>query len=248
MTDPDRRESGTSGRVFATTNWTLVLNAQRSDSPGGGAALDQLCRTYWYPLYAYVRRRGYSHPDAEDFIQGFFVHILDRETLLKVAPERGKFRSFLLASLNYFLADARDRNQAQKRGGGLQVFSLDSEDADRRYALEPADQRTPERLFERRWALAIIERVFDTLKQEYVSTGKAELFRELQSFLHGDKTHGTYADAAVRLGSSEGAVKMAVLRLRRRYRTVFREVIAQTVESPADVDAEFSYLISVISS
>lgn len=171
MPESDLREAAARDRVFATTSWTVVLNAQRGDAPGSGEALDQLCRSYWYPLYAYVRRRGYGHEDAQDMIQAFFAHLLDRKSLLKVSLDKGKFRSFLLASLNYFLADARDRSQAQKRGGGRQFVSFEAEDANRRYSLESADRRTPEKLFERRWALAIIERVFGALEQEYASTG-----------------------------------------------------------------------------
>ncbi len=247
---PDRHpsEPAQQDRVFATTRWTVVLNAQRESAPGHAAALNQLCRNYWYPLYAYTRRRGYSHEDAQDLIQAFFAHLLDRKSLLKVAPEKGKFRSFLLASLNYFLADAWDRKRAQKRGGGREMLSLDTEQADQRYRLEPADEQSPEKVFERRWALAIIELVFKGLEAEYSAAGKAEVYRALQPFILGDKSHGTYADAAAKLGTSEGAIKMAALRLRHRYREVFREVIGQTVEDPAEIEAEFSYLLRVISS
>ena len=246
----DQHLSGllTRDRVFSTTSWTVVLNAQHESAPGHQAALNQLCRNYWYPLYAYARRRGHSHEDAQDLIQAFFAHLLDRKSLLKVAPEKGKFRSFLLASLNYFLADAWDRQRAQKRGGGKATVSLDIEDADQRYRLEPADDRTPEKVFERRWALAIIELVFKGLETEYTQAGKAEVYRVLQPFLLGDKSHGTYADVAAKLGTSEGGIKMAVSRLRQRYRERFREVIGQTVEDPAEIEAEFSYLLGVISS
>ncbi len=246
--DPNLREPSVGNRVFATTSWTVVLNAQREGAPGNQVALDQLCRNYWYPLYAYVRRRGHSHEDAQDLIQGFFAHLLDRKSLLKVSREKGKFRSFLLASLNYFLSDARDYDRAQKRGGGREFISLDTEDADRRYRLEPADLRSPEKLFERRWALAVIEQVFKGLEREYATAGKAALYRELKPFLMGDKSHGTYTDTAAKLGSGEGAVKMAVFRLRQRYRELFREVIAQTLDDPSETDEEFSYLLSVISS
>ena len=235
-------------RAFATTSWIVVLNAQHCESPGAAAALEQLCRNYWYPLYAYVRRRGHSHEDAQDLVQAFFVHFLERKSLLKVSRERGKFRSLLLASLNYFLADAWDHNRAQKRGGGRELLSLDAEDADHRYHLEASDQWSPEKLFERRWALAIIEQVFNELEREHAAAGKTELYRVLQPFLLGDKSHGTYADAATQLGSTEDAIKMAVSRLRRRYRELFRQVIAQTLEDPSEIEAEFSYLLGVISS
>ncbi len=234
------------GGVFATTNWTVVLSAKGSTAPGQAAALEQLCQTYWYPLYAYVRRRGYSHEDAQDLIQGFFAQLLDRRSFGRVSPDKGKFRSFLLASLGYFLADDRDRNRARKRGGGQPIISIEAQEAEDRYRLEPVEQNTPEKLFERRWALAILEHVLKRLEMEYAASGKSALFQELQPFLLGDKSHGTYQESAVKLGSTEGAIKMAVSRLRQRYRELFREIIAQTVADPSEIEEEFSHLFSVI--
>lgn len=232
---------------FATTNWTVVLRAQREASPESQSALDRLCRDYWYPLYVYARRRGCAHEDGQDLVQGFLAQLLARNSLLKVAPEKGRFRSFLLASFNYYLADVRDRGRAQKRGGGQEILPMNSDEADRRYRLEPSDERSPELVYERRWAFAIIEQVFASLESEYTRADKLGLYRELQPFLLGDKSHGTYAEVASRNAASEGAIKMAVLRLRERYRELFREAIGRTVESPDEIEAEFAHLLSVIS-
>lgn len=230
---------------FATTHWSVVLAAGQR-SPSARDALEQLCRSYWYPLYAYIRRRGHSKHDAQDLIQSFLEHLLERHAFERVAREKGRFRSFLLASLNYFLAGQFKRANAQKRGGGREFVSIDARDAEQRYQFEPADERSPEKIFERRWALTVLAEVLSLLEQEYAEAGKQSLFTELEVFLAGDNAGETYAAAAGRLGVTEGAVKMAVLRMRQRYRELFRKTIARTVADPAEVEEELKYLIAVI--
>jgi RNA polymerase sigma-70 factor (ECF subfamily) len=231
---------------FATTLWSVVEEAKEGTESKAGEALAQLCQVYWYPLYAYVRRRGYNRPDAEDLVQGFFAQLLVHRAIQRVTSARGRFRSFLLASLNHFLSDQRDRARAKKRGGGRETISFDATDAEGRYWLEPVDERTPEQLFERRWALTVLEQVLARLEQEYTASNQRELFDELRPFLLGDRSHGTYAEAASRRGVSEGTIKMAVSRLRRRYQELFREAIAQTVAQPGEVADEMRHLVAVL--
>jgi RNA polymerase sigma-70 factor (ECF subfamily) len=232
--------------VFATTHWSVVLAAGRTNEAQSAAALEKLCRTYWYPLYAHLRRRGHNEHDAEDLIQGFFAQLLERDWLGGVAHEKGRFRSFLLVSLKYFLADEHDRATAQKRGGGRALISFDAQQAEDRYRLEPVDERSPDKLFERRWAMELLDQVLGRLTQEYNDTGKGQLFERLQPFLVAGRGPDTYAQIAAELGTSEEAFKKAVQRMRRRYHELFREKIAQTVASPAEVDEELQYLCSII--
>ena len=208
--------------VFATTHWSVVLAAGQAGSPQAIEALERLCSTYWYPLYVYVRRRGYNEPDARDLTQGLFAHLLERDALQCVSAEKGKFRSFLLASLNYFLADTRDRALAQKRGGGRDVVSFDAQEAEERYRLEPIDPQSPDRIFERRWALAMLDQVLARLEKEFVKAGKEELFQRLRGFLVEGAGEGTYAEAARDLELTEEAVKKSVQRMRGVLRTVSR--------------------------
>lgn len=223
-----------------------MLAAGQSGSAPAHAALEALCRTYWYPLYAYLRRRGSSQADAQDLVQGFLAQLLARDAFAGVSAERGKFRSFLLASLNYYLADQHDKSQAKRRGGGCTLIELDALDAEERYRLEPADEQSPERIYERRWALTVLDNVMTRLGAEYVETHKPELFQRLQNFLQGDKSHGTYAEVAAEFSLSESAIKMAISRLRQRYRELFRAIIAETVEDPSEVEAELRHLFAVI--
>jgi RNA polymerase sigma factor (sigma-70 family) len=234
------------GAQFTTTHWSVILAAGHDSSPGAHEALEQLCRTYWYPLYAYLRRRGLAEHDAQDVTQGFLTQLLERDSLKFVSQERGKFRSFLLASLNFFLADQRDKAGAGKRGGGLPVISLDGLEAEDRYRLEPSDEQDPERIFERRWALTVLDQVMDRLHAEYQHADKDRLFEHLQPFLLGERSHATYREVGAKLGLSEGAVKMAILRMRQSYRDLFRQVIAETVADRAKVDEELRFLFSVI--
>lgn len=232
--------------MFATTHWSVVLAAASEGSAGADAALEKLCRLYWYPLYAYLRRRGCGEADAQDLVQGFFMQLLQHGSLSRVTRERGKFRSFLLASINLFLADAKDRDRAVKRGGGAKPVALDALEAEERYRLEPADEADSQRIFERRWALTVLEEVMRRLREEYHAAGKADLLEQIQPFLLGDRSHGTYAEIGARLTLSEGAVKMAALRLRQRYAELFREVISETVSDRAEAEEELRYLSSVI--
>jgi RNA polymerase sigma-70 factor (ECF subfamily) len=228
---------------FATTHWTVVLAAGRSDSTRARDAMESLCRTYWYPLYAYVRRRGYSAADAEDLTQGFLTRLLELDSLADVRRERGKFRSFLLASLNHYLSDERDRASAAKRDA-RRTISLDAQAAETRYGREPVDPLTPERLFERQWALALLETVVQRLRGEYEGAGKGELFMALRFAITGGRSEVPYGELARQLGTTEPAIRVAVHRLRRRYRQVLRNEIAQTVATPQDVEDELRSLMN----
>ena len=231
---------------FAATRWTLVLSAARGGaSSRAGEALAELCRIYWYPLYAFLRRQGHVSHEAEDLTQEFFTHLLGRHFLVNVDRKKGKFRSFLLASFKNFLSDQRDRATAQKRGGGQTVVSLDSMDAETRYRLEPAQDLTPEKMFEKQWALSVLEQVLSRLHAEFAAEGKAALFDALKETLTGGQT-GRYAIIASELGMTEGAVKTAAHRMRRRYRTLMREEIAQTVAGPEEIEDEIRYLLSCL--
>jgi RNA polymerase sigma-70 factor (ECF subfamily) len=225
-----------------------VLAADGSDTAQASAALEKLCRTYWHPLYAYLRRRGCEPHDAEDLTQGFFVHLLERGTLRRVDRNQGRFRSFLLASLNYFLADEQARARALKRGGGRGTLSLDAEQAEEGYRLQPKDERSPEKIFEHRWAMTLLDQVLAKLAREFADGGKADLFERLQPFLVSGAGARTYAQIAVEVGLSEEAFKKAVQRMRLRYHQLFREEIAQTVSSPAEVDEELRHLCVVMAS
>jgi len=238
---------GVDQSLFATTHWSVVLATADEDSPQAAAALEQLCRTYWYPLYYYVRRRGYGHEDAQDLTQGFLLQLLEHHALARVEAGKGRFRSFLLAGLNYFLSDEHDRASAQKRGGGQPTLSfVDAGTADARYRLEPVDDRSPAKLFERQWALTLLDQVLARLEQEFCAAGKAELFQRLRVFLVASTGEGNYAEAGAELGMSREAVKKAVHRMRHRYYELFREEIAHTVATPAEVEEEMRYLCGVI--
>jgi RNA polymerase sigma factor (sigma-70 family) len=229
---------------FPTTLWTVVLHAGREEPAKVRAALAQLCQAYWYPLYSFVRRRGYSPHDAEDLTQAFFAQLLEKRGLERVDPELGRFRTFLLASLKNFLANDWDRTHARKRGGGQTIVSLDEESAESRYQLEPSHDMTPERHFERQWAMTLLDQVLDTLRDEYHAEGKGDLFDELKVVIIGQP--GQYTDIAARLRRSEGAIKVAVHRLRHRYRELMRARIAETVDE-ADVEDELRHLVAVLS-
>jgi RNA polymerase sigma-70 factor (ECF subfamily) len=232
---------------FVTTHWSVVLAAGRKDSQRARDALESLCQAYWYPLYAFVRRLGHGPHDAEDLVQAFFAQCLAKNYLGAADQSKGRFRSFLLLAFKRFLANEWDRKRARKRGGAIPALSLDSLTAEQRYALEPTDQLTADRLFERRWAMTLLENVLTKLRAEQVEAGRAETFAALQDCLTGDGRSSGYQHLAKRIGISEGAVKIAVHRLRRRYRELLQEEIANTVGSPEEVDDERRYLLSVIS-
>ena len=231
---------------FPTTHWSVVLAAGRDDSPQATEALEQLCRTYWYPLFIYIRRQNYDLHDAEDLTQAYFERLLEKKYLGQIDCEKGKFRSFLLASLKHFLSDQRDHQRAAKRGGGKVLLSLDAETAENRYRLEPASAITTESIFDRRWAFTVLDEARGKLRQEYAAAGKAELLEEIRIFEAGDKGVPSYAEVAVRLGITESAVKSAAHRMRQRFRELVRAEVAQTVAHPKDVDEEIRHLLNVI--
>ena len=231
---------------FATTHWSVIVNARAADSSVAREALEKLCKTYWYPLYAFVRRQGRGPHDAQVLTQEFFARLLEKNYLGDVHRERGKFRSFLLASMNHFLANEWDRARAQKRGGSHPHVPIDTQSAETRYGLEPAHDQTPEKLFERRWALTLLDNVLTRLREEFVTSGKTEQFDQLKVALTADKRAIPYAELGTRLGMSQGAVKVAVHRLRARYREVLRAEIANTVSSPADVEEEIRHLFAAL--
>jgi RNA polymerase sigma factor (sigma-70 family) len=230
---------------FATTQWSLVVDAAHELTPLGREALATLCERYWYPLYAYLRRSGHDASAAEDLTQGFFTHLLESHALRVADPMRGRFRSFLLASLNNFVSNVRAHERAQKRGGAVAPFPLDVAVAEERYQHQPIDGWTPETVFERNWALMLLERALRGLETEYQALGKAELFTRLSPYVTG-QGDDTYAAVGTGTGISEGAVRVAVHRLRRRYRELLHEEIAHTVSTRDDIDGELRYLITVL--
>jgi RNA polymerase sigma factor (sigma-70 family) len=231
--------------MFQTTRWSLVAAAKDPAAPESRQALADLCRVYWYPVYAYVRRRGHDHHAAQDLTQAFFARLLEKNDLAAADRSRGRFRSFLLAACQHFLANRRDYETARKRGGGRAHVPLDFADADGRYSREPAHDDTPERLFDRQWALGLLDRAVAELRAEYEGSGRGKLFDALKECLAGG-AEVPYAELADRLGMTEGAVKVAVHRLRQRYRDRLRAVIADTVAKPEDVDDEIRDLFTAL--
>jgi RNA polymerase sigma-70 factor (ECF subfamily) len=232
--------------VFATTHWSAVVQAARPDSPEARAALAELCRIYWFPLYAYARNQGFDLHTAQDLTQEFFRKLLEKNYLNLADRRRGRFRSFLLTAFKCFLANEWDRTQAQKRGGGRQIFSLDGIQAEERYHLEPRTLESPDQLYDRSWAVELIDRTRARLREEYRAAGKMERFELLSQFLPGEEPTASQADLGVRLGLSEGAVKQEVFRLRRGFGDLLREAVAQTVVHPDEVDDEIRHLIDVV--
>src|SRR6202049_1001627 len=229
---------------FPTTRWTLVVAAADPQRKEARSALVSLCEGYWYPLYAYVRRRGYPADQAQDLTQEFFIRVLEGRYLDRADPEKGRFRSFIMTSLKFFVADEEDRQRAHKRGGGM-VVSLELSSGEDRYHREPAHDETPERIFERRWALSVLDRVVERLRNEFVQHGRPEHFEQLKMFLLG-KSGGPFAALAREMNTSEGALKVAIHRLRKRYRELFRQEIADTVADPGEVESELRYLAAVL--
>jgi RNA polymerase sigma-70 factor (ECF subfamily) len=224
----------------------MVLAAGRRSLSQGKSALESLCRAYWEPLYAYVRRRGYTREDAQDLTQEFFARMLARHAVVGASPEKGRFRSFLLASMNHFLADEWDKARAQRRGGATPPISLDVTAAEERLRGLAADHLTPEKIYEQRWAIALLEDVHEHLRQEYREAGRGALFEALRFTLVGDDSGIPYATAAIRLGLGEGAVKVAAHRLRQRYRRALRARVADSVAGPGEVEAELRYLLRAL--
>ena len=229
---------------FPTTRWTLVVAAADPQHKEARSALVSLCEGYWYPLYAYVRRRGYPPEQAQDLTQEFFIRLLEGRYLDRADPEKGRFRSFLLTSLKFFVADEEDRRRAHKRGGGV-VLPLEISSGEDRYRREPAHEETPERIFERRWALSVLDRVVERLRREFVHHGRPEHFDRLKMFLLG-KSDAPYAALAREMNTSEGALKVAIHRLRKRYRELFRQEIADTVADPGEIESELRFLAAAL--
>lgn len=236
------------GDWFATTHWSMVVSAGRqNDTERSREAMQALCQNYWQPLYSYVRRRGYSADDAQDLTQEFFARLLQNNRVARADQQKGKFRAFLLTSLKNFLSDEWDKAHAQKRGSGIQPCSLQFEDGERTYELEPVNNVTPDQVYERRWALTLLDNVLQTLKAEHERAGKGEVFAALSPCLVGDRTAQPYAELADSLELSEGAIKSIVHRMRNRYRELLRHEIANTVATPTEVDEELNYLFTVLS-
>ncbi len=253
LNDPEIPQEGSgldkkagAGGLFTTTHWSVVLQAGKTETPGAHAALEKLCNSYWFPLYACVRREGYDPHDASDLTQEFFARLLEKNALRHADQARGRFRTFLLASLKNFLANERAKANSTKRGGSVAHFSLDAAAAESRFASEPSDNLTPDKIFERRWAATVLELAVGRLSREYAAAGKAELFEALKSYVWGDGKLG-YAEIGAKCEMSEGAVKVAAHRLRDRYRELLRSEVGRTVGTAEDADDELRHLISVMS-
>jgi RNA polymerase sigma factor (sigma-70 family) len=234
------------GRRFATTRWSVVLAAGAQSSARSSEALAHLCDTYWHPVYAFIRRQGYSADDGADLTQAFFTLVLEKNYFHAADPARGRFRAFLCTAVRHFLSNERDRSRTLKRGGQQPHVGLEIETAEGRYQLDPRDDLTPEKLFDRQWALTLLDRVLGRLAEEFRRAGKADLFAQLKGSLTGDGSTLPYADIGRALGLSDGAVKVAAHRLRRQFRDILIDEISQTVSEPGEVDAEIAYLLNAV--
>ncbi len=243
-TDSSKPVTPHSDARFATTHWTVVLAAGSPDSSRYQQALEALCQSYWYPLYAYLRHTGYDAHQAEDYTQGFFATLLEKQSLRTADPKQGRFRSYLLGAFKHFLSDQRDHDRAQKRGGGRDILSLDFAEAESRYSFEPAATLSPEELFQKSWVLTLLDRTLIRLRDEAVKAGNERVFSYLKTFLTGDRGSVTYRVAAEQLGMTEGAVRTAVHRLRRRYRELLQDEIAQTLSSEGEMEEEIRDLFN----
>lgn len=235
-----------SPRRFSTTRWSLIVAAGDSRSPDAQSALATLCETYWFPVYAFIRRSGQSHDDARDLTQAFFMRVLEKNYFKDAKSERGRFRSFLLASVRHFLSNQRDWDRALKRGGGQTLLAIDVESGDQQYQHEPVEHETPDRIYERRWALAALAAAMARVAARYEHTGRSDLFARLKPYLTGDEPE-SYAALAAEAGVSEGSLRVAVHRLRRQFASSLREAIAETVENPGDVEEELRHLLAAVS-
>jgi DNA-directed RNA polymerase specialized sigma24 family protein len=233
---------------FQTTCWSLIFAARDGDSAEAEKALATLCGSYWYPLYAFVRRKGYDADVAQDLVQGFLVRLIEKRALLAVDRGKGRFRSFLMAACTHYVANERDHAHAKKRGGGRVTISIDGLAAEGRYRRAPVHQLTPERLFEKQWALTLLDRVIERLEAEMAQAGKSRQFMALKPAVLGESTRTSFARIAAELGLSEDAARAAAVRLRRRYRDIFRDEVARTVDRPADVEEEIASLFSALGS
>ena len=243
---PDGSFPAPRGGRFATTRWSLVLAAGEKSNAHSAEALASLCEMYWYPVYAFIRRQGPPAEDAADLTQEFFARVLEKNYFHDADPARGRFRAFLCASVRHFLSNERDRAHTLKRGGNQPPISLDAEAAEGTYRIEPRDDLTPETLFDRRWALVLLDRVLTRLRDHHVSAGKGEMFDRLKGSLIGDGTGVPHADVARALGMTEGAVRVAVHRLRRQFRDTLIQEIGETVSDPTDISGEIEYLMKAV--
>ena len=246
MSNPKQEVAPPPFRIFATTQWSVVLAAGEDDSILAEHALEALCITYWYPIYVYVRRKGHGPDDAQDLTQEFFLQLIAKKRLRLADGNKGRFRSFLLALLDSFLARQWSREHRQKRGGLLHFISFDLQTPEERYRLEPPDSDSPGKNFDRQWAMTVLRQAMDTLQRECEAAGKGALFGELKVMLSGEDENAAYSTIAPRLGMTQGAVRVAVHRLRQRYGEILRAEVAQTVESADDVDEEMRYLLSAL--
>jgi len=247
MLEQEESLASTDADWFTTTHWSVVLGAAQGDHPAARQALERLCTTYWYPLYAYVRRRGYSPEDAQDLTQGFFERVLEKHYLDQVDQSKGRFRAFLLAALKHFLSDQFDWRRAAKRGGGRPLLSLDAQAGEERYQFEPVDALSPDKLYERRWAFTVLGEARGRLRAEFAAVGRLPLYEHLDAFESGEETGLTFSEIGRQLALSETCVKAAASRLRRRYADLVREEIAHTVASVAEIDEEIRHLVTVVS-
>lgn len=243
--DKEQEPASDSAKQFATTHWSVVVAARESDSPAARAALEQLCQTYWYPLYALVRRQGNSSADAEDLTQAFFERVLEKRYFADVDRSKGRFRDFLKAALRHFLSDCRDWERAAKRGGGKTIIHLDAVAAEERYALEPVDTTTPDRLFDRGWALTVVQNATARLRQKYADDGKSDLYECLKSQLPGSGVGESYEHIAASLGKTESAIKSEAYRFREQFRNFVRAEVQQTVAGVSDINEEIRYLLDI---
>ncbi|MFO1499276.1 MAG: sigma-70 family RNA polymerase sigma factor [Verrucomicrobiota bacterium] len=244
--DPDQTPYNQAKAAFATTHWSVVLAAGDHSAPGAAEALEHLCRIYWYPIYAFVRRLGYAPHDAKDHTQGFFAHLLEKGTLSRAESENGRFRSFLLGALKLYLAESHRNANTQKRGGGATIISIDAQVGEEKYQTEPVDHRTPETLYERNWAETLLDLALARLKTDYFTSGKNQLFERLEPYLAGKEDAPTYAETASALGMSVHGVTSAIFRMRQRYGEHVREAIGETIGSPDELEKELRLLFSAL--
>jgi RNA polymerase sigma-70 factor (ECF subfamily) len=244
---PDLRDCATPQPLFLTTRWSMVLEARNKESSGSSHALESLCQSYWYPLYVYIRRQGHAAHDAQDLTQSFFARLLEKDYLQSAAREKGRFRTFLLVATKRFLLNEWDKIRTQKRGGTYVIISLDEEMAERRYRAEPSDALPADEVYDRRWALTLLEQAMARLRGSYVASDREEEFDYLKTFLTADRNDIPYRGIAESLQMTEGAARVALHRLRKRFRRFFREVIADTVSNPEEVDEEVRYVVSILS-
>jgi len=241
------RSTSSPSPLFVTTHWSVILTARHENSPGSKSALETLCQRYWYPSYAYVRRSGRTPADAQDLTQEFFLRLLEKDWLLAASPDQGRFRTFLLMALKRFMANEWHRSTAQKRGGLQSPLSLDTTDAEQRYAGEPVTVFAPDEIYDRRWAMTLLDHALMQLQAEFAAAGKASEFESMKHWLTADRGEIPYDQLAAALQCSEGTARVAVHRFRKRFRQLFREAIASTVSDGDDVDEELKYLVSVLS-